>query len=304
MPDAIECPGLMASWVNGWLAAVGATVLDSRLRLHWTQGASPVAVLSADGEDPIAILQKAWPNVGELEDLPIVENWREAGQLKRQSPSREAFVARVRAARSHKCSWALSSTLTDLCVDKKDRMKVARARFNPGVERGRSLHQRLAKVHESVGTLSVEGLVAWVEDRLPRVRGNGLGFDQTRLGSLADDTDPWVDPVVEVLAFYGLSILPVRGNGREGDTEPIQKGWLMWPPSDDGLKERVFLWPAWRQPLDCHGIDALFDAWVSLHKHANWKRKWELLGVHSAWQIVHYQRRGNEARTAYSSEHL
>ena len=32
----VRCPGLPASWVNGWLAAVGVTVLDSRIRLHWT----------------------------------------------------------------------------------------------------------------------------------------------------------------------------------------------------------------------------------------------------------------------------
>ena len=32
----VTCPGLPASWINGWLAAVGATVLDSRIRLHWT----------------------------------------------------------------------------------------------------------------------------------------------------------------------------------------------------------------------------------------------------------------------------
>ena len=303
MPDAFKCPGLVASWINGWLAAVGATALDSRLRLHWTAGASPVAVLSAGGEDPIAILHKAWPKADDLEDLPVAEDWREADKLKRQAPSREAFVARVRVARSHRCSWALSSTFTDLCVDKNDKTAVARASFNPGVEGGRSLHERLVKIHKQVGTLSVEKLVASVENRLCRVKGNGLGFDQTRLGSLADNTDktgPRVDPVVEILAFYGLSILPVRGIGREGDTEPIQKGWLMRSPSKDGTKERVFFWPAWRQPLDCRGIDALFDAWVRVNKRANW----ELLGVHSAWQIVPYKRIGNQARTAYGSERL
>ena len=42
---------------------------------------------------------------------------------------------------------------------------------------------------------------------------NGLGFDQAKLGSLADDTDPWVDPVVEMMAFFGLALLPMRGDG-------------------------------------------------------------------------------------------
>ena len=49
--------------------------------------------------------------------------------------------------------------------------------------------------------------------RAVRVKDNGLGFDQTRLGSLADDTSIWIDPVVEELAFFGLAILPVRGKG-------------------------------------------------------------------------------------------
>ena len=37
----VICPGLPASWINAWLAAVGATVLDPRLRLHWTRGGTP-----------------------------------------------------------------------------------------------------------------------------------------------------------------------------------------------------------------------------------------------------------------------
>lgn len=304
MPDAFKCPGLLASWINGWLAAVGATVLDSRLRLHWTEGASPVAVLSAGGEDPIAILHKAWPSTADLEDLPIAENWGEAGQLKRKVPV-EDFMARVRAARSHEYSWALSSTLTDLCVDKNG--EVAHARFDPaGPGTIKWLHHRLLKVHKKVEELSAEELTAWVENRLPRVQDNGLGFDQARLGSLADDTKPYVHPVVEVLAFYGLSVLPVRGKGRDGDTESVQRGWQMWPPGRDGPKRRMFLWPAWRQPLDRHGIDALLDAWVRSHKSMNWKDKWALLGVHSAWRIVSYQPRGGSAdRTrAYGSERL
>ena len=36
------CPGLPGGWINAWLAAVGATVLDDRLTLRWTtDGAHP-----------------------------------------------------------------------------------------------------------------------------------------------------------------------------------------------------------------------------------------------------------------------
>ena len=30
----VTCPGLPGAWINAWLAAVGATVLDARVRLQ------------------------------------------------------------------------------------------------------------------------------------------------------------------------------------------------------------------------------------------------------------------------------
>ena len=48
----IACPGWPASWVNAWLAAVGATVLDERIRLRWTTDADPTAVLSSETVRP------------------------------------------------------------------------------------------------------------------------------------------------------------------------------------------------------------------------------------------------------------
>ena len=78
-----------------------------------------------------------------------------------------------------------------------------------------------------------------------RVNDNGLGFDQTRLGSQSDNTDKWVDPVAEVLAFFGLALLPVRGDGidrRQGrffDVRESQRGWLK---NTGGPRERRFMW--------------------------------------------------------------
>ena len=303
MTASVTCPGLQASWINGWLAAVGTTVLDSRLRLHWTEGPAPVAVISASGDDPVAILHAAWPRASELEDLPIAENWGGAGQLKRRVPV-EHFVTRARAARSHEHSWTLSSTMTDLCIDKSG--QVAHARFDPTVPKGITLHHRLTKVHQNMEQPSEEDLVASFENRSLRVKVNGLGFDLSRFGSLADDTDPLVDPVVEVLAFYGLNILPVRGPGRERHTASVQRGWLKWPLQDGSTSPRAFLWPAWRQPLDRHGIDALLDAWVSSHKNLTWQREWRRLGVHTGWQIVPYKPRGGsaDATRGFGSERL
>ena len=106
----VTCPGWSASWVNAWLAAVGATVLDERIRLHWTTAAEPVAVLSSDHADPVAALVESWPDAESLAQLPIAENWRDAVRLKRRVPV-EAFATRTRAARSDEHSWTLSSTM-------------------------------------------------------------------------------------------------------------------------------------------------------------------------------------------------
>ena len=124
----VTCPGVPAEWINGWLAAVGATVLDPRIRLHWTTDGAPLAVLSAAEIDPVDALVESWPDITLLSDLPIAENWKGAGKVQRKVPVK-AFVERTRAARGHRYSWTLSSTMTDLCVDKNG--EVAHAPFDP-----------------------------------------------------------------------------------------------------------------------------------------------------------------------------
>ena len=295
------CVGLPGGWVNGWLAAVGATVLDDRIRLRWTTGGSPVALLSADSIDPVAALAESWPDAVFLSDLPIAEDWRGVGKLQRRVPV-EAFVERARAARGHRNSWTLSSTMTDLCVDEDGR--VAHAPFDPaGPGTIKWLHHRLVKVHRHVDRPAAQ-LLETLEGRADRVKDNGLGFDQTRLGSLEDAAAGlWVDPVVEVLAFFGLSILPVRGLGadrqlaRSADVSARQRGWRRVAGSGE---PRSFRWPAWNQPLDSDGIDALMDAW-----NPERRSSWAGLGVHAAWRSVQYQRRASADSTrAIGSERL
>ena len=296
----VTCPGMPASWINGWLAAVGATVLDSRIRLHWTADTTPVAILSAENVDPVAALVVSWPDTALLNDLPIAEHWHDAGQLGRKVPV-DTFIERASAARGHAHSWTLSSTMTDLCVDKNG--EVAHAPFDaagPGTIKW--LHHRLLKAHEQV-TPSIKRIRESLAGRAARVKGNGLGFDHTRLGSQADDTSKWTDPVVEVLAFFGLALLPVRGRGsdlrvsRAVDHE-IQRGWLTTSRSRWELR---FTWPAWHQPLDEAGIDALMDAWTP-HRRAVWSRT----GVHAAWQSVKFLTpKGSKDMTrAFGSEPL
>lgn len=296
--SAITCPGWPASWVNAWLAAVGATLLDERIKLCWTDDAEPVAVLLSDAIDPLKALSESWPSEESLSNLPIAENWRGAGMLQRKVHVEE-FARRAQAARSHRQSWTLSSTITDLTVDRQG--EVLHAPFDPaGPGTIKWLHHRLMKVHSHV-PCSIESLEDSLTGQAERVKDNGLGFDQTRLGSLEDASDPWVDPIVEVLAFFGLSILPVRGPGVDGRLDRYanlrvrQRGWRNLPERDEPLG---FCWPAWRQPLDRDAIDALLDTW-----HPERPEAWPELGVHAAWRAVPFQRRSDADSTrGYGSE--
>ena len=300
MKKEITCAGIPAAWLNGWLAGVGATVLDGRLRLHWSPDSNR-AVLTAVDVDPVDALAASWPSDENLLDLPIAEHWQQAGDLARKVPV-EAFRARARAARSHAQSWALSSTMTDLCVDKKG--EVAHAPFGPsGPGTTKWLHHRLMKIHRHAPNPSPDQIKASLMGEALRVHDNGLGFDQARLGSQADDSDRWTDPIVELLSFFGLAILPMRGRGSDrrlgrfvaGDER--QRGWQR---SHDDRKSRRFHWPAWGQPLDVDGIDALMDVWNSTNRS-----QWPLVGVHAAWRTVAFQRQADADPTrAYGSERL
>lgn len=293
------CPGLPAGWVNGWLAAVGATVLDPRLRLRWTTEDAPVAVLCSDAADPVHALAESWPDREMLDDLPIAADWRNARRLERQVTVYE-FRARAMEARSAPGSWTLSSTLTDLSVDRSG--KVAHAPFDAaGPGSIRWLHDRVLKVHEQAGPPSRSRLYASLRGRASRVKGNGLGFDHSRLGSLADDTDRWVEPVVELLAFFGLALFPMRGSGADrrdrGNPDERPRGWRRRHRTRD---RREFLWPAWGQPLDAWGVDALLDVWNP------WRRNtWRAAGVHAGWHSVPYESRATADPTrAIGAERL
>ncbi len=279
----IICAGWPASWINAWLAAVGAAVLDERIRLSWTYDHEPVAVLSAEAADPAAILSESWPSNEAVLGLPIARHLQGFCELKRTVPC-EVFVERARTARRHASSWALSSTLTDLAVDEGGMAQ--HAPFDPSVPKGLTLHDRLTTIHGHVD-LCTEQLQSTLSGHANRVQANGLGFDHTRVGSLQDATDPWVDPVVEALAFFALAILPVRGQGVDGQLDRSanvrvrQNGWRRLLDSDGSLS---FCWPAWRQPLDRYGIDALLDAWTPERQAA-----WPQFGICAAWRTVQFR---------------
>ena len=289
---AVICSGLPGDWINGWLAAVGATVIESRVRLHWTMDGIPRAVLSAVEADPVSLLAESWPTRSLLDGLPIAKNWNGTPTVARKV-SIENFVARARLARADRHCWTLSSTMTDLHVEANG--EVAHAPFDPaGPGTIKWLHHRLIRLDGSID-VSPERLADSLKGTAPRIKNNGLGFDLTRMGSQADKTDMWVDPVVEILAFFGLSLLPVRGQGtdaglRHSDrSSAIQRGWIR---EQDGRRQLRFRWPAWAPPLDRDGIDALLDLW-----QPSKKRTWSGIGVHAGWQTEKYRGRGQSDRT-------
>ena len=296
--SSFRCLGLPADWVNAWLAAVGTTVLDCRIRLHWTDDPVPLAVLSAKDTDPVDILADAWPTQRKIEDMPLAEEWMGAGRVPRKVPV-DDFVARVRAARGDPFSWTLSSTLTDLSVDKSG--EVAHGPFDPPMPRGVTLHRRLLKVYEGVEAVEADFLRNSFLGYGRRFRGNGLGFDLTRLASSADATDPWTEPVVETLTFFGLAVLPVRGSGtdaRLGSSRRTdrQRGWSKRPKS----RPRRFRWPTWSQPLNADGIDALMDMWDPMNRVTS-----ESCGVRSCWEIVPYRPKSpSDATRGFGSRQL
>ena len=291
MPEVI-CPGLPASWLNAWLAAVGATVLDSRVRLRWTTERTPTAVLSAEETHPVEALTASWPNQDVLADMPIAEHWKETPPLRRKVHV-DAFVARAQAARGHRQSWMLSSTMTDLSLD--ENREVAHAPFDPaGPGTIKWLHHRLLKVCREVEP-TAERLTNSFCGRANRIKDNGLGFDLTRMGSQSDASAMAVDPVVEVLAFFGLALLPLRGAGTDRSiggssySTAVQRGWREISPSRRGHR---FMWPAWQPLLDRPAVDALLDIW-----NPNQKRSWSRVGVHAGWQSIEFKRRATADTT-------
>ena len=206
----VTCRGMPASWINSWLAAVGATVLDARIRLHWTEGGS-LAVFSSEEVDPVDALAESWPSERFVSELPISSQWKGFGVMERRITVAD-FQNRARAVRNHPQSWTISSTLTDLSVDKNG--KVVHAPFDPpGPGRVKWLHHRLQRIHQKVREPSPSRVQSSLTGEAHRIQINGLGFDLSRLGSGGDKCDKWTDPIIEVMAFFGLALFPMRGFG-------------------------------------------------------------------------------------------
>lgn len=240
-------PGLTVDWLNGWLAALGVAVLLPGVRLRWTEDAVPHAcfVLREDSEPLAARIAAAMPTREALDELAIARDRDGCAEFTRNVTldvyRERAELSRVRS------DWTLSSTMTDLLAELPKEGPV-HSPFDPPMPQGITLWQRVRSCREAMN--GVDGIRESLAGRAGRVAGNGLGFDARRLVAGVRPTEPMIDPVVELLAFVGLRLLPTRGNGREVRT----RGW-----NDRATRAGAFRWCAWRPALSLWAIDALLD---------------------------------------------
>ncbi len=278
------CPGLAADWLNGWLAAVGATVLVPQMRLAWSPHLLPHAVLDVPGDDdPADHLAALLPSIVDLESWPIARQLDGHAELQ-WNVEVATFRDRAAFARHSTAPWTLSAIYTDLSWDREKRAHViGRGQFaTPMPGRVNTIGDRLRKLIPAAREVDLR---ASLEGRGARVANNGLGFDVGRVGSLADETEMLVDPVIELLAFYALALFPVRGDGR---SDARQRGW-----TGRRGEPGTFRWPTWTDALDAMAIDALLDC---TGPAAQW------LGVTGWWQVVPFDRRGqSDVTRAYGS---
>lgn len=292
----MECPGLPAWWLNAWLAAVGTTMLVPEMRLSWTDDPTPYAVLRLDGAaDPVNAIALAWPTQERIAAMPIAREWHDTGELKRKPPLL-TFRSRARASRGHPDSWSLSSTVTDLFVTDPNPAKAtaAHSRLDPPVPRGLTIHDRLVSLADAILDPSSQVRQSF-EGRGERIELNGLGFDVTRLTALADSSENRVDPIVEMLAFFGLGLFPVRGSGVTHGDPGVREATAVrarcWHQRGDERSRQMY-WPAWSTPLQRGAVDALLDAWQPSSRST-----WPALGVHAGWRSVEYKGRSSSDST-------
>jgi hypothetical protein len=298
MAQLCPAPGLPGDWLNAWLAAVGITVLLPDARLQFEGNATPTAVIHIDGDvDLAARLAAALPSPADLEHLSI-------SGLKRNVTLDAYRKAAECSRRNH--DWSLSSSVTDLGLYEKrgptkgkpdNHDDLPHSPFDPGAPRGETLWTRLRRVRELLEKDHEleHRIAASLAGRAKRVEANGLGFDYRRIPAAAlGSGQVRVDPAIECLAFFGLALVPVRGNGYS--TAP--RGWI----ARRGVPD--FYWPVWREPLDQFAIDALLGMLYTLGVDALASLP-DALGIFGLYKSVSYSKTAtNDVTAALGSKRL
>lgn len=290
MAESLRAPGLTADWLNAWLAAIGITVLLPDVTLHWTDDPLPVAVFDVTGGTKLAgAVWAALPGDAQLRKLAIARQVEGYPEFPRKVDE-NAYRARASLARGT-ADFSLAISVTDLTA-KFDPDGLRHAPFDPPAPKGETLWNRLVKCRAELHKLGPSAVEDTLAGRGHRVEANGLGFDARRLvAGVHPAAKKSVDPVVECLAFFGLSLFPLRGDGRDVK----QRGWIR-----ESNKTRSFVWPAWKDSLDRWAIDALIDQVPASLGDKGIATRW---GINDWFRSVPYAPMGSsDATRAYFSQ--
>ena len=285
----LPAPGLTADWLNGWLAALGITAMLPEVRLSWSPDPVPAAQFELPDHLPSLpeVLASALPSTQELEKLAVARRRPPAADFGRKV-SLAVFAERAEVARVSD-DWSLSSTVTDLVGDPPDQ-GLPHSPFDPAAPQGRTLWERVIACRQLIAD-PARSIAATFAGHGERVESNGLGFDVRRLTAGVQEAAKRVDPVVELLAFAGLELMPFRGNGMSARA----RGWT-GPTGRPG----AFRWCAWSQALERWGIDAFLDLTLGRDLRPEQQAR---LGVVACYHTVPYQPLGAaDATRAYAAE--
>jgi hypothetical protein len=247
MNEQIATPGLTADWLNAWLAALGITTLVPGIRLSWTDDVIPIAKFEHPDALTIEALASAisevFPNEAAIGELAIAPSHASSTVPFAHKVTAEAYTARSILDRMGYAS--LSCVVTDLVAPNSD----------GSLQTVGSIFDRVAACR-SVVVNPIDSIAKTLAGTARRIDKFGLGFDYRRI---TGPTDPnggnWIDPVVEVLAFFGLLFFPVRGAGSlDAKSRARTRGWVK-----SAGKTGAFSWPAWQPSLDAAGLDATLD---------------------------------------------
>lgn len=248
-------PGLPADWLNGWLAAIGITVLLPDVRLGWTHDPVPRAVLVTNASDLEALahhMHDALPAVDGLAAWSIARDHPTCAEMSRNF-GLDVWRERCRVER-RRDEWLLAGTVTDL-VELGPRDDLPHGAFDVPMPRGVTLHERIVRCRESIE--SPDHVLDSLIGRPARRSGNGLAFDVRRLDAGVErGGGVAVDPVIELLIAHALALFPT-GRTERGDLAR-SRGWRDRPTRTGG-----FRWSTWTDALDRWAIDALLDRWHS-----------------------------------------
>jgi hypothetical protein len=290
-------PGLTADWLNGWLAAIGVTVLLPDVQLSWSDEPIPAALFYPADDRPLAErLSSYFEDASWLDRLAVSELPR---KVSRDAYAQAAAQARLADGLGPRMDLSLASSVTDLVRDSKLGVggELPHSPFDPSApgttgavfNRVSSCLKRL----DQATTDKASAVSATLAGRGLRVQANGLGFDPRRLpAGVQAKGQVFVDPVVETLCFFGLALFPVRGNG----TRIQPRGWTA-----AASQRGSFTWPVWSQLLDLWAIDALLDRFYSGERPSRLRA----FGMTGAFRSVAYRQLDRSDPTrAYASEAL